>query len=81
MEVLLQYLDDLDDLFGAFGLVWEKVRRTILRIIYAILLAAVAAGAIWLALLQPPIAMAIATVLFVILLYRSVTAPTLKSYA
>ena len=81
MEFVLQYLDDLDDLYGAIALVWEKVRRGILKLIYAVLLAAVAAGAIWLALLQPPIAMAIATMLFVILLYRAVTAPTLKSYA
>ena len=81
MECLLQYLDDLDDLYGAFGLFWERMRRTMLKMIYATLLAAVAAGAIWLALLQPPLAMAVATMLFVILLYRSVTAPALKSFA
>ncbi len=80
MEYLLQSLDDLDDLYGALGLVWERVRRALLKLTYAVLLALVAAGAVWLALLQPPIAMAIATMLFVILLYRSVTAPTLKSY-
>lgn len=81
MECLLQYLDDLDDLYGAFGLIWERVRRAILKLVYATLLAAIAAGAMWLALLQPPIAMAVATMLFVILLYRSVTAPVLKSFA
>jgi len=80
VEFLLQSLDDLDDLYGALGLVWERVRRALLKLTYAVLLASVAAGAVWLALLQPPIAMAIATMLFVILLYRSVTAPTLKSY-
>jgi hypothetical protein len=79
MERLLQYLDELDDLCGVFGLVWEGVRRQFLKLVHAILLAAVAAGAIWLALLQPPVAMAIATMLFVVLLYRSVTAPVLKS--
>ena len=81
MECLLQYLDDLDDLFGAFGLVWERIRRQFFKLVQATLLAAVAAGAVWLALLQPPVAMAIATMLFVILLYRSVTAPVLKSVA
>ena len=81
MECLLQYLDDLDDLYGAFGLVWERMRRSLLKLIYATMLAAVAAGAVWLALLQPPVAMAVATMLFVILLYRSVTAPVLKSFA
>ena len=81
MECLLQYLDDLDDLFGTFGLVWERIRRQFLKLVQATLLASVAAGAVWLALLQPPVAMAIATMLFVILLYRSVTAPVLKSVA
>ena len=81
MERILRYLDDLDDLYGAFGLVWERARRALLRLAYATLLAAIAAGAMWLALLQPPVAMAVATMLFVILLYRSVTAPVLKSYA
>ena len=81
MECLLQYLDELDDLFGAFGLVWERIRRQFVNLVQATLLAAVAAGAVWLALLQPPVAMAIATMLFVILLYRSVTAPVLKSVA
>ena len=81
MERLLQYLDDLDDLYGALGLAWERTRRSLLKLIHATLLAAVAAGAVWLALLQPPVAMAVATMLFVILLYRSVTAPALKSFA
>ncbi len=81
MELLLQYLDDLDDLYGAFGLIWERLRRAILSLIHATLIAAVAAGAIWLALLQPPLAMAVATMLFVVLLYRSVTSPALKSWA
>ena len=81
MECLLQYLDDLDDLYSAFGLLWERVRRVVLRLAYATLLAAIAAGAMWLAPLQPPIAMAIATMLFVILLYRSVTSPVLKFHA
>ncbi|MBT8107492.1 MAG: hypothetical protein KJP17_04620 [Gammaproteobacteria bacterium] len=80
MECLLQYLDDLDDLYGALGLVWERMRRSLAKLIYATLLAAVAAGAVWLALLQPPVAMAVATMLFVILLYRSVTAPVLNSF-
>ena len=81
MECLLQYLDDLDDLFGVAGLVREKLRRGLLKLIAAISVAAVAGAGIWLALLHPPIALATSTVLFVILLYRKVTAPVLKSYA
>ena len=81
MECLLQYLDDLDDLFGIVGLVWERLRRAMLRLL-AVLMATVVAGAgMWLALAHPPIALATSTVLFVVLLYRTVTAPVLKSYA
>ena len=78
MEFLLQYLDDLDDLYGVFGLVWEKVRRVLLRSVSIVMIAAVAAAAIGLALLHPPIALATSTMLFVILLYRSVTVPSKK---
>jgi len=78
MEFLLQYLDDLDDLYGAVGLVWERLRRTIIKTASLIMLLAVAAGGIWLALVHQPIAMATSTMLFVILLYRSVTVPSEK---
>ena len=78
MEFLLQYLDDLDDLYGVFGLVWEKVRRVLLRIVSIAMISTVAAAAIGLALLHPPIALATSTMLFVILLYRSVTVPSKK---
>jgi hypothetical protein len=78
MEFLLQYLDNLDDLYGAFGLVRERLRRTIIKMASLGMLFAVAAGGIGLALLHPPIAMATSTMLFVILLYRSVTVPSRK---
>ena len=81
MECLLQYLDNLDDLLGAAGLLWERMRRALFMFFSAVMLIAVAATGIWLALLHPPVAAATSTVLFVILLYRSVTSPTLKSYA
>lgn len=76
MEFLLQYLDDLDDLYGAFGLVWEKMRRNLLKLVSFLMVLAVAAGGITLALAHPPIALATSTVLFVVLLYRSVTSPS-----
>lgn len=75
MECFLQYLDDLDDLYGALGLVWEKLRRTLLKLISFAMVVAVAAGGISLALLHPPVALATSTMLFVTLLYRTVTAP------
>ena len=78
MEFLLQYLDDLDDIYGAFGLIWERLRRTIIKTASLGMLFSVAAGGVGLALLHPPIAMATSTMLFVILLYRSVTVPSRK---
>ena len=81
MECLLQYLDNLDDLYGVAGLLWERVRRALFMLFAALMVFVVAGAGMWLALRHPPVAAATSTVLFVILLYRSVTAPTLKSYA
>ena len=78
MEFLLQYLDDLDDLYGMLGLVWERLRRAIIKIAALAMLLTAATGGIWLALAHPPIALATSTMLFVILLYRSVTVPSGK---
>lgn len=75
MERFLQYLDDLDDLYGMVGLIKERMRRVISTLFaYLILLCGAAAG-MFLAILHPPIAMATAILLFVTQLYRSVTAP------
>lgn len=81
MECLLQYLDDLDDVFGAIGLVWERLRRVVLKLMAASMVVSATIAGIFLAQLHPPIALATSTVLFVVLLYRTVTAPVLKSYA
>jgi len=78
MEFLLRYLDDLDDLYSAFGLSWENLRRILLRLFSTAMVSVVAAAAIELALVHPPIALATSTMLFVILLYRSVTVPSKK---
>ena len=81
MECLLQYLDDLDDLYGAFRLLWEDMRQMMLIVAMACALLGIAGAAMWLAMLHPPIALATSTVLFVVLLYRSATATALKSFA
>ena len=81
MECLLQYLDDLDDLYGAAGLLWENTRRALISLSALCMLLAVAGGAMWLATQHPPVGLATSTILFVIFLYRSVTTPTLKSFA
>lgn len=68
-------MDDLDDLYGAFGLVYEKLRGLFVKVVALCAgLLAVASGIV-LALVHPPIALATCIVLFVTLLYRSATSP------
>ena len=70
MERLLHYLDDLDDLFYAIPLAWEKA-RTLARLTLAIIVTvAVQALGIYAALTSPPLAVATASLLIVTLLYR-----------
>jgi hypothetical protein len=73
MERFLLYLDDLDDLYGMLGLLGERLRRLVLALLVYLMLAAGALAGIWLALKHPPIALATGILLFVTLLYRSVT--------
>ncbi len=75
MERLLQYLDDLDDLFSAIGLLAERIRSVLWLLFSAVVALVVEAGGILLALEEPPLALATAILLFVTLLYRSVTVP------
>lgn len=73
MECLLQYLDDIDDLVGAIGLVYESLRRVTLALaILATSLVLVASGVV-LALVSPPMALAACIVLLLALLYRTMT--------
>ncbi len=76
MERLLQYLDDLDDLYGMAGMAVERLRRFFYAVFLYSLIAVGAIAGIWLALVHPPLALATSILLFVTLLYRSVTAPT-----
>ncbi len=73
MERLLQYMDDIDDLYGAFGLVYERIRRLLLNLIALFAATLIVAAGVALALVHPPIALATCIVLFVTLLYRSAT--------
>ncbi len=75
MERLLQYLDDLDVLFSAIGLLAEWIRSVLWLLFSAVVALVVEAGCILLALEEPPLALATAILLFVTLLYRSVTVP------
>jgi len=76
MERLLQYLDDLDDLYGMVGLIKERLRRFIYALFSYLVLSAGAIAGVWLALRHPPLALATSILLFVMLLYRSVTTPS-----
>ena len=75
MERLLQYLDDLDDFYGMAGLIIERLRRVVFALFSFLTLGVGALAGIWLATLHAPIALATSILLFVTLLYRSVTSP------
>ena len=75
MERLAQLLDDLDDLVSMIGLLGERLRHFALVIIGTCITLAIPVGGILLALEHPPLALAMALILFVTLLYQSVTAP------
>lgn len=68
-------MDDIDDLYGAFGLLFEKLRRAVLKLLTLCVGLTIVAAGIALALVHPPIALATCIVLFVTLLYRSATSP------
>ena len=71
-------IDDLDDIYGTLGLLWERARNIVgLATVVCLLVAIVAAG-ILLALAEPPLALGTAILLFTTLLYRVVTNPSLE---
>ena len=78
MERLLQYLDDLDDLYGAAGLLLERLRNIAWLAATLVLISALLIGGILLALREPPLALATVILLFTTLLYRAVTEPGLE---
>ncbi|MBT8090555.1 MAG: hypothetical protein KJO01_10140 [Gammaproteobacteria bacterium] len=75
MERLLQYMDDIDDVIGAFGLVYERLRRILMTILTLLIFGASVSSGVLLAVWHPPIALATCVLLLVALLYRAVTAP------
>jgi hypothetical protein len=79
LERILQWLDDLDDLYGAAGLVAERARRIALNLARLSMLLAIGACGVFAALKEPPMGLAVAILLFVFLLYRSVTQPGFAS--
>jgi hypothetical protein len=75
MEIVVQWLDDLDDLFATFGLVRERIRNLLIASTLLVVSLLVPIAGVLLALRHPPLALATAMILFVTLLYRSVTGP------
>ena len=75
MERLIQYLDELEDLFYAAPLFAEQVRRAIQRILFLLGSVCLQIAGIVLALTHPPLALAVVTLLLVGLLFRAVVIP------
>ena len=75
MERVLLWLDDLDDLFGTVGLLAERMRRVFMALARVVTLVFISTCGVYAALTEPPLGLAVAILLFVFLLYRSVTQP------
>jgi len=70
MEIIVQYLDDLEDLFYAFALKWERIRRAIRFALFVSASVLFQVFGVFLALSYPPFALAVAALLLVGMLYR-----------
>ncbi len=79
MERLAQYWDDLDDLLGIVALCAERIRRFVIFLLGAASFFVAVYAGITIALLDPPLALAIVTILLIFLMYRSVTAPRIAA--
>jgi hypothetical protein len=72
MECLIQYLDDLEDIFYALALVAERVRRAIKTFFVVAVSAMFPACGILLAIAHPPLALATVFLAVSGLLYHAV---------
>ncbi len=70
---MLQYLDDIDDLLGAVGLVYERLRSLFLKLVSLLASLSMVALSVVLALESPTLALAIGLLLSLVLLYRIVS--------
>ena len=75
MECFVQYLDDLEDLYYAVALIWERIRTRIRFAVFVTASFALQVFGVFIALNSPPIAVAIASLLLVALLYRGAVSP------
>lgn len=75
MERVMQVLDDLEDLVCALALAAGRILLALRAFLLLVVSLVFQAGALLLAVAQPPLGMAIAALLSVTLLYRSVVGP------
>ena len=78
VERFAQLLDDLDDLVFMTRMACERFRKLLLLLLVGPFAIAVPIAGVMLALAHPPLALATALLLFVSLLYHTVTSPTLE---
>jgi hypothetical protein len=81
VERLIQYLDDLEDLFYVAPLIAEQVRRAIQRILFLLGSLSLQIAGIVLALTHPPLALAVVALLLVGLLFRAAVIPVPQAIA
>ena len=72
MEILAQYLDDFEDLFYAVALLTEKIRNIVRFFLFMVTSLTLQSLGVFVALASPPIAVAVASLLLVGMLYRGV---------
>ena len=75
MERVMQMLDDLEDVTYAAVLVAGRILGVLRALAFLLASVTLQVGALLLALAQPPLGLAIAALLSVTLLYRSVVGP------
>ena len=78
MERLAQLLDDLDDFVYMFRMACERFRKILLIVLVGPFAVALPIAGVALALVHPPLALAMAMLLFVSLFYHTVTSPPLE---
>ena len=81
MERLVQYLDDLEDLFYALALKAERIRMAISFFFFMATAAVLQVVCVLTALTHPPVALAMASLLAVGMLYNAVVDNPIKSFA
>ncbi len=81
MECLAQYLDDLEDLVFAIALKAERIRMAVSFFLFIATAVSLQIFCILIALNHPPVALAIASLLAVRMLFHAVVSDAASAYA